>query len=385
MCGNGLEETVSTVDGSALRIDEDLCLNLRGRNLFCYSCATACPAAALRLSADAITIDEARCTGCGACLPVCPAGVLSLSSFAAQSFLDAIANHPHSHIHCSASHDKDGGVVVPCHTVLDARLFAAAMARGSKTLYLHGLERCGDCPKGNAMAHVARQRARLHQWFGAEHALELAAAPAGANMPDSMVRRENQPHQGRRQFLSLAGAQALTLSGITAGLAPTEDTALEKEPAPFFQNAIDRQRPAAYQALLAEHADTLPWLDYQIPWQGRTLTGQCSACLACALRCPTGALQAEETETSRAITFDLSCCTSCGLCERICPMQAVQPHPVTGVAALDAPRTVLMVRQQRGCARCGHRFAPEAEHGMLCPACRNEQALNEQWLAMLRD
>jgi len=87
--------------GTALSINDELCLNLRGRTLSCKACTSLCVAGALKLSEDAVVLNADKCTGCGACLPSCPAGAFSISSFSPSHFLDELKNH---HIHSRYQH-----------------------------------------------------------------------------------------------------------------------------------------------------------------------------------------------------------------------------------------------------------------------------------------
>jgi ferredoxin len=366
--------------GDALLIDEELCLNLRGRTLSCNSCADVCSVDALELTEDAIELNSDACTGCGACLPSCPAGVLRLSGFSPRRFVDVLESKEEAHIHCSASTDKGEGIVIPCHRVLDARFVAAAFASGTDTFHLHGLSHCETCNKGNAIDYVTDEQHRLEQWFGKEAAPQLVFTEEHSEVAGDR-QYQNRPQMSRRNFLRFAGMQ--TLESATQWLVPAEE---DDEPLllqGFYQGEIDRQQPEVYQSLLAEHAAELPWASTELPWRSRTINEDCSACLSCGQRCPTGALLAEENQAGRGISFEPVLCTDCGLCTQICPMNAVEPHPVADVDEVVVPRMLLMYRHQKDCSRCGHSFIPQTETETLCNTCSNEQEIDTEWMAML--
>lgn len=377
---DGVSQAVGFFTGASLLIDEDLCVNLRGRVQICTQCADTCPAEALTISTDAIDVDEQGCTGCGACLPACSAGVHSLTGFVPRRFLGALRGAEAVHLHCSASRDRGGGVVIPCHRVLDPRLLAAAAADGVSIIQLHGLDHCGRCEKGSALEFLGHSRRQLADWLG-DAAPEVVQArdsePAGHRV------YEDQPHLSRRAFLRFAGAQtAVTAAEWIVPVAETGDA--EAESLPFFQGGGERQRSVVYQAMLAERADALEWQDGAVlPWRGRSFNDACTACLACGERCPTGALQSLENESARQVSFEQALCTDCGLCERVCPQHAVVTRAVTDVSEVKAPRHVLVHRVQSLCTHCGHAFLPETPGESCCPVCRNEQQLDDEWMAML--
>ena len=377
---NGVGQAVSFFSGASLIIDEDLCINLRGRVSECSRCMDTCSAEALTVSTDAVDLDEAKCTGCGACLPACPAGVFSLTGFVPPRFLAALEGSGEVHLHCSASTDRGGGVVIPCHRLLDPRLLAAAAAAGVSVVQLHGLDHCGRCENGSAIELVEHARRQLAQWLG-------EASPPVIQAPEGQVRGrrvyEDQPHLSRRAFLRFAGAQAaVTAAEWIVPVAESGDT--EAGLLPFFQGDAERQRPAVYQALLAERIDALEWAEGAVlPWRSRTFNERCTACLACGQRCPTGALHSVETDAARHVSFEPVLCTDCGLCERLCPQHAIVPAAVTHVSEVKGPRRVLVHRTQKVCDHCGHAFLPEGPEDPCCPICRNEQELDDEWMAML--
>lgn len=380
---DSLSRACAILQASTLLPDEELCLNMRGRTLSCHACSAACPVEALDLSVDAIEVDDAACTRCGACLPVCPAGVMRLTSFDPQRFLQALGGEVEVHLHCSASQDQGGGVVIPCYRVLDARLLGAALADGSRTLWLHGTASCGDCDNGDARAWLDQLQQQLQQWFGESAPTLKIAEPGSTGAPGERV-REDQPPMNRRNFLRFAGIQAA--DSAAGWFLPIEEGTSEKEALPFYLDDEEVKRPAAYQARLAARAMRLPWKDEtSLPWRTRTLAEHCTACMICAQRCPTGALDAVEKHGARMISFEAALCTDCGLCERLCPEHAIRPREVLTPEDVVAPRALLLHRDLRKCRGCGQPYLPEPGGSDLCAICENEMGLDEEWLEMLQD
>jgi ferredoxin len=161
-----------------------------------------------------------------------------------------------------------------------------------------------------------------------------------------------------------------------------EDDELSARPG-FKQVSTDRQQPAAYQSILAEHAAELPWIAGELPWYGRSISDECNACLACGQRCPTGALHVEETEAGRSIDFKTALCTDCDLCAQVCPVGAIARHPINDVAEVVAPRVSLMNKPHATCRQCGDAFVVQKVDEELCYSCINEQELKNGWLSMV--
>lgn len=368
---------------SGLIVEEELCVNLRGRLLACTNCQDVCSSAALTLSLDAVDLDQAKCTGCNSCLPSCPAGALRSISFIPQRFIAAMAGQERVDLHCRESSGGGGGIVIPCHAVLDARLLAAARAEGVTTLALHGLSNCEQCRHGDARASVEQVAQTVAAWLG-------AAAPTLDLTPDRVKAKsprdhQDQPHLSRRAFLRFGSAQAMTQAAewIVPGLGPEEDDA---EALPFYQSSVYPQRAVQYQEVLARRADQVPWAEGQpLPWKQRSVAANCSGCLVCGERCPTGALIARENDQARELSFDPALCTDCSLCERVCPEGAMVARSAVALDEVSSGRSLLFLLQQQRCLSCGTPFVPVSAEMKSCHVCSNEQELNEEWLGMLSE
>lgn len=369
------------LQASTLLIDEELCLNLRGRVMTCTTCQDRCESEALILSSDAVDLDSERCTGCGGCVPGCPAGVMHLSGFSPLRFLESLKGTEQVHIHCSESTDGGGGVVIPCHKLLDARLLAGAKAEGTQICVLHGLSHCAGCAKGDASVPLDAVEEALRSWFSTQ-APEIRRIVQGEETGSGERLHEDQPHMNRRNFLRLMNAQVTT--NMVEWMMPVADEE-EVSPPPFYQGNGEVQRPVVYQQLLAVRIGQLPWEQgVPLPWQSRRLNVSCSACMVCGHRCPTGALQSVEIGAEKEITFETALCTNCQLCVRLCPEDAVQPAEIHDADLVASPRILLMHRTLQQCANCGHTFDVQDTREGLCPVCSNEQDLDEEWLQMLQ-
>lgn len=379
---HSLARAIEVLQGSALDVADTQCVNLRGRVESCHRCAEACHAGALTLGTDEISVDESSCSACGACVPACPAGVFSLSGFNPRRFLQSLDGEATVHLHCSESKTPGGGVVIPCFKLLDARLLASACAEGTREFHLHGAQHCADCKRGGSVEHLYDVASTLDIWLG-ERSPSLritdAKAPAGADIR----RRQDQPVLSRRALLRIAGQQGASRAANWMLPVAEEELDAVEVPSCFFTD-VDEQHAEPYQALLAERVSSVPWSpNAPLPWQTRGLTEECSACLACAQRCPTGALIADESENHRGITYHTALCTDCGLCQQVCPHGAVDSSPAVSLTEITAGRRSLMHRETRYCESCGQACFPDEMQDATCQQCANEQRMDDEWLSML--
>lgn len=355
----------------------DLCVNSRARKVMCTACEKACPVKAIQPGIDMIELNETDCTTCGACVPACPSAALRLSVFDPARFLEAAAQMDELHVHCSESRDGGGGIVIPCHLVIDARLAAVATKGGQRDLILHGRPLCHECSRADAKNHALAVSQVLKRWFGDGCRVMRWARP-GEEAQSKDSQHLDQVQANRRNFLRLAGARAV--SNIS-WLVPTATGNIIEEAGIFVPGEFKR-RVDPYQQTLAENGNALAWKDSALlPFMARRISDTCTQCGICAERCPTGALGHAHGPGWKGIDYEMLACTNCGLCTAICPERAISASAVTNWEMATELRHVLARCELGRCERCGQAF--RAVDAAVCPACANEADVDAAWMAML--
>ncbi len=54
------------------------------------------------------------------------------------------------------------------------------------------------------------------------------------------------------------------------------------------------------------------------------MNDQCVSCKKCVPFCPVACFEVEEKEGKDKVTFDPSLCLGCGVCERVCKLDAIE-------------------------------------------------------------
>ena len=110
---------------------------------------------------------------------------------------------------------------------------------------------------------------------------------------------------------------------------------------------------------------------------------KCTACAACELSCPTGALESVDKDKLRMFFFSNRQCILCGSCVNTCPEEAAELRHEIGFRKffqVTAKREISFAKLAI-CERCGIPYAPEPllskvagrfarEYLHFCPRCR---------------
>jgi ferredoxin len=378
MAEDGFTTAAALWSGSTLQLEEGRCVNIRGRSEICSRCVKACPKDAIELSLDEVLISD-DCTDCGACLPACPAGALKLAGFSPVALLQAVNGRAVAHLHCRESKGGDGGVVLPCHQVLDARLLAAMAGSGCTEIAIHGLENCGTCRHGSAVKNLEKIQRTLSRWLGEDApVLDLAPQTVQAAKP-AKADRQDQIKLDRRNFFRMAGSQVV--SSASAWVAPVEEET--PDPYAYFNGTLLPADPEPYQTTLGIKVDDIAFKKKSLPIFWREFSDACTLCMACAERCPTGALAPLAGNLAKGIGFASLLCTNCGLCTQVCPFDAVKSGAVRDPEFIAKAPVVLKQLQLVKCSQCAVEFSPTTPEDTLCLTCQNEEEIEDEWLSFM--
>ncbi|VAW19033.1 hypothetical protein MNBD_ALPHA12-1943 [hydrothermal vent metagenome] len=378
MAENVFKTAAALWSGSVLLVEEARCVNIRSRSEICARCVKACPKNAIELDLDSVVITD-DCTDCGACLPACPSGALRLEGFWPANLLQTLDNGKTLDLHCRESTGANGGVVIPCHQVLDARLVAAFAGSGCTQINIHGLENCQTCRHGSAIKALEKTDRALKRWLG-EDAPYLDLYPQEAQSGSSQTaQRHDQIKIDRRNFFKLARSQAA--AAATSWTAPLK----EEAPNPYasFAGELIPAEPDPYQSTMALRIDDIAWKKKSLPIYWRQFTDACNLCMSCAERCPTGALEALAGNLAKGIAFSSLLCTNCGLCTQVCPFDAINSGAVRNPEFITSTPVILKQLQLNKCSQCQSEFIPKTPDETLCLTCSNEQEIEDEWLSFM--
>lgn len=367
-------------DDASLQLDAERCLRLRSRYSDCDQCAQACPARVLHVSPERIELADG-CLRCGWCSAACPTEALRIEGFTADLAPVAAGNTP-LHVDCwkvSASDSPRDTVRVPClGGIALHRLVQWHAASGGRPIVLLDRGWCDECRAGSGATHPAQEtleaaRALLAQLGVAEPALPrlqnlpLPRTRMPAEIPDSLAA---QPLSRREFFSGMTHAAARAIAPVVTREGGERGQSRGARPG-RIEAAARSQLLAHVAALGKRHGRPLPAGLFPV----LRVADACRNHQVCAAICPTGALQAYQSEdgATAGIAFDARACIACGDCTRACPQRALA-LVAQGDGEVPQGAAVLTRWTLRECRDCGHEFA-DSGSGNVCPTCRKTREL----------
>jgi formate hydrogenlyase subunit 6/NADH:ubiquinone oxidoreductase subunit I len=367
MLGLGLDKLVdvlASLESRAIRVYPQQCSKLRHRRSSCSLCADWCPTQAITWE-ESLQVDPDKCTGCGICATVCPTGALeahaptnvellgqiqalvklgSTLAFACPRYLEA------------RNGDRDRFIPVNCLGRLDESILVGSIFLGAEAVWLVD-GACQECPYAAASsaygspsgkpgrggravaAQVAERANELLQVCGTQGQIFIGPQLPGGLNTAARPRQAGETLSRRAFFSMLAhrttGAAAIAATATIDSILGNQETQPQEDQRPK-KGELSVYLPGKRRLLLAAlrqmgkpavadfEADGGPFgLAQGKLWAQFELKEGCTGCQMCAFFCPTGALNKIEEDGKAGVTFRISHCTNCRLCQDICYKEVV--------------------------------------------------------------
>jgi ferredoxin len=356
------------------------CIHGLSRKRDCRRCLDICPFGAIQSVNRKITVNPYLCQGCGACALVCPADAIRLLEPSREELLKTMGQ-------AIQEGWADGGR--PPVVVISESETAVKADDGHIQF---GVEQIG---------HVGLELLLAALTFGAG-SISVACGPQNPATIRRVVEWQVQMAGAILQGLGMPAGIVRFAGDVNSG-AEEGPTAPSRPALPPAHDALSRGTGVrlAVQHLYDQSGANEPRLPMPegSPFGAVAVDpAACTLCMACAVVCPSGALEAGGT-TPR-LTFIESRCHQCGLCKDACPEDAIRltPRILCDPAVVDAP-AVLREAEPFRCVVCGVPFATQAMidrmqdklmgHWMyaaerqlrrlqMCRTCRTRDALTSQ-------
>lgn len=377
---------VSTVEqwlaegNTAVAVESAACLHSWNKAATCNRCVQVCPVEALTVD-DTIQLDTSACVQCGLCLPVCPVGAFNGSDDTAY-LLKAAARLPKRdivEIACAVHPQAEKGPSQSsavlrskgCLAALGTSTYLSLFALDVSHIVLR-LDACTACPLGQVQPEIKSSLLLACQMAAAEaDAIEMGSlvTQIHAAWPERRVTDVARPTRSRRDFLKSLTAvddpSPLVRRLLTDGAQPDE------KPLPRER----RRLLSAWQLLPAGKMPTpSPAVLEALSFADITADANCTACGVCDRICPTDALQLviDNDKNSYQLTFTARNCVDCRLCLTLCEPYALQRQPPKATKLLTDQPEILQEGPLHQCHRCKASFAGSAD-SHLCPVCTFRQ------------
>ena len=323
------------LEGYGLAVHPERCVRVRNRHASCVRCAEACTSGALSLRDGALTVNEALCVGCGTCATVCPTcaiearhpvdgELLAAAHRALRSGREAVFACHRAFEQAPAACAAAGAIELACLSRMEESLAMRLFADGAQCIrLLHGA--CEGCPRENGFASVKLVRdtvdSLLETWgLNCEYDVQQVGSEVKVAAADA------------------AAPQHVATGGIRAASAFRKPAHVQADGTlPHF---VPLRRHALLDALADLGNPVRPDLDTRLWGHVSIDMSACRSCKMCAVFCPTGALQKYVGEDGHGgVEHYPAECVHCGLCQDICPVQAITSSTAVPTSMLADGKT----------------------------------------------
>ena len=323
------------LEGYGLAVHPERCVRVRNRHASCVRCAEACTSGALSLRDGALTVNEALCVGCGTCATVCPTcsiearhpvdgELLAAAHRALRAGREAVFACHRAFEQAPAACAAAGAIELACLSRMEESLAMRLFADGAQCIrLLHGA--CEGCPRENGFASVKLVRdtvdSLLETWgLNCEYDVQQVGSEVKVAAADA------------------AAPQHVATGGIRAASAFRKPAHVQSDGT--LPHAVPPRRHPLLDALADLGNPVRPDLDTRLWGHVSIDMSACRSCKMCAVFCPTGALQKYVGEDGHGgVEHYPAECVHCGLCQDICPVQAITSSTAVPTSMLADGKT----------------------------------------------
>lgn len=344
------------------------CHHAYDTNSPCDLCLTACPTEAISL-AGGVQVQADRCIRCGLCLHICPTGVFDGhdGTHALLRCADGLTDRHIVAVACKhhpdpAKSERGVDAVIQtngCLSSLGTSAYISLLAMGVGHVQVR-LDSCADCPLRVVQPAIEAAVA------------EAAALTDGGDAAGRVraVKTSSRWWQGKRPVYSVKNPP-LSRRGFFRMVALQVDNTVSELTEPHLTSAggAARERQRLILAL-----SRLNGLERNTPVPSERFArieaaDTCTACGLCQRVCPTDALVLSTEGDSFSLHFQAAACTGCGLCVTYCDAGALRFDGRPSFAEIISGEQRLLVSGAlQHCQKCGTAVTGKQDTA-LCPLC----------------
>ena len=362
-----INKIIKFLDVPVMDIRTEECYNHRFFDS-CSRCLDICPVHAITLSPGP-EVNEKDCVLCGACSTVCPNGVIGMIDSSDDNIIHRInelfTEFDIIRFQCSGCsgrfrirHKKPskntGVITIPCLGRLDETILLYGYLRKPGGM---DIAPCNDrCPYTDGMKAFEESSRRVSRLL--EMSNTRKPRINDKEMDNGSSRLPGDHAHGRRDFIIESGKRAIEIAfNIGEG--------------DYRGRYNSNQRRERLISLILEHgltglieeADKFPFAEVGVK------EDLCDLCGLCERLCPSNALSLEMSEGLLQLNFRISKCTNSGICGSLCPTGAIEIVNAIDLSSLGRGETCLREGKTEVCVDCSQVFFISNEGQKICSIC----------------
>lgn len=302
----------------------------------CHACMDVCPVDAIDIKGSTVKIAD-TCRACGLCVAACPTEAFIVSRFMAKSLYDRIAKvasmYEVCYITCTRALGKlprPNEILLPCLGVVPREVWIALLQEYSNISVYLPVGVCDKCKTTTGELAYTDEIGAAEEFIGKEVGIEVDRHNLNHDMSRAFLRQEFLCDVGRAGQTLLAaqnpvyaGVQAVTRkiqkhSNDLFELQCTLEKALGDTTTSYNHRLLTQKRKLLLSVIqknpqLAAHykeQNLVPVCDMSA----------CTVCSACTRVCPVNACNLDE---HGRFSVQTAYCVNCSACALVCPEQCI--------------------------------------------------------------
>lgn len=337
-------------------LNKDKCINYK-KGDSCNKCKDFCTENAVHIKDNEVIINENKCNQCGICQVKCPTQAISIKGTGEEEILFAASEKKNLVFGCTLQ-DVTGNLYISCLNSLHPEVLALLFILYKEKEIYFNLSNCTDCELeiDNAIFNENLNKSiSFVKCLGVDPSYEILK---DENNISALITEEIS----RRNLFKLVKQE----SGSVVAKA--------------LNTIIDDKNQISYRSILLNYIKNLKVeceINYpDIFWEYWDVNIDCDVCGKCVSNCPGKAWNIESDDKSLKLYYNFSSCYKCGLCEEVCPKNAISKGKVN-----DFELTKCKLQKElhlATCKECNKKFVLHGMDEEKCNICKKKELLRKK-------
>lgn len=283
----------------------DNCINKRQTKNKCEVCKDVCPQQVYSGVGNKLA-DYASCSNCNLCVTACPARCIAPSAMNASAFLKLLDSPEKTVVIATKAYEGNAHLHVSSFAALSWE-YLAALALGKRVVFLSA-----DAPEmTQCEADIWREtRAKLIVFYGKA---AYKARFVFLDQPDASMAEQ----LSRRQVIGKVGGE------LKSRITPMVSSGSDMDGL-LYRRVLHRRLVSLKNAGAPMEAG----------WLMPMISDKCTGCGVCEKLCPQQAITVRKDGAGFGLVLDPARCNACGLCKKACIKQAIEDWGIVPIQSL---------------------------------------------------
>ena len=354
------QDLFSIINLQNIELNSKLCMNFQNKNLVCHECTDSCPTNALELVNNLPVLNTSKCTNCGYCISKCDVLAFDNRKIPYNEIINQINQYPNSNITCDNANNHVKGIKIPCYLNMDLNtMLQLSKYKNSISLYVGDCSTCLKAEYETIYNHITDLQKQIDN-LGIQFTIQTNKS--------KLDEKDSETINGmsRRELF-----QKISLKKLRNFNFNEESNLNRNKSTKLLLKEKNLYKRGLFNTYFEEKKNQVDINNVKQKFISIETSDLCNGCGICEKICPTNAITWHDNlDATSSLMFDTRACIACKKCEA-CPEDAIIFKSISFNEFVNSELELLATFNLAKCEKCDDFFRSKDDF-KTCSLCTNE-------------